>query len=151
MFLFERQRQIVSGGGPEREGDTEIWSRLQVLSCEHRAWRGAQTREPWGHDLSQSCTLNLLSHPGAPKVYLLLRECVCAHTHIQTCACARHRCVHVQVRERQREGDTGSKAGSLLTEPTNREIMTWAQVRCLTDWATQAPSFITFNSFWWNL
>ena len=30
-------------------------------------------------------------------------------------------------------------------EPTNREIMTWAQVQCLTDWATQAPHR------WWLL
>ena len=50
-------------------------------------------------------------------------------------------------RGREREGDTGSKAGSRLwavsTEPdlglelTNRGIMTWAEVRHLTDWATQ--------------
>ena len=54
-----------------------------------------------------------------------------------------------------REGDTESKAGSRLwavsTEPnvglklTSCEIMTWAQVRCLTDWATQAPH--KFNIF----
>ena len=47
------------------------------------------------------------------------------------------------------EGDTESKAGSRLwavsTEPdtglelTNCEIMTWAEVRCSTDWATQMP------------
>ena len=49
----------------------------------------------------------------------------------------------------EREGDTESEAGSRLwavgTEPdvglelTNREIMTWAQVGRLTDWATQVP------------
>ena len=49
----------------------------------------------------------------------------------------------------EREGDTESKAGSRLwalsTEPdaglelTNREIMTWAEVGCSTDWATQVP------------
>ena len=52
-------------------------------------------------------------------------------------------------REREREGDTESKAGSRFwatsTEPdmglelTDREIMTWAKVGRLTDWATQAP------------
>ena len=51
--------------------------------------------------------------------------------------------------EGQREGSEGSKAGSMLwaasTEPntwlklTNGEIMTWAKVGHLTDWATQAP------------
>ena len=49
----------------------------------------------------------------------------------------------------ERGGDTESKAGSRLwavsTEPdtglelTNRETMTWAEVGCPTDWATQAP------------
>ena len=51
----------------------------------------------------------------------------------------------------EREGDTESKAGSRLwavsaepdagLKPTNREIMTWAEVGRLTDWATQAPQF----------
>ena len=48
----------------------------------------------------------------------------------------------------EREGDTESEAGSRLwavTEPdaglelTDREIMTWAEVGRLTDWATQVP------------
>ena len=47
------------------------------------------------------------------------------------------------------EGDTESKAGSRLwdintepdvgLEPMNREIMIWAEVGCLANWATQAP------------
>ena len=51
--------------------------------------------------------------------------------------------------ERQREGDTETKAGSkpqavstepkVGLEPTDGEIMTWAEVRRPTDWATQAP------------
>ena len=49
----------------------------------------------------------------------------------------------------EREGDTESETGSRLwavsTEPdlglelTDHEIMTWAEVGRLTDWATQAP------------
>ena len=49
----------------------------------------------------------------------------------------------------EREGDTESETGSRLwavsTEPdaglqlTNCEIMTWAEVGHLTDWAKQAP------------
>ena len=48
----------------------------------------------------------------------------------------------------QREGDRGSKLGSVLTAEshcdaglklTNHEIRTWAELGCLTDWATQAP------------
>ena len=57
---------------------------------------------------------------------------------------------HEKGREgREREGDTESKTGPRLcavrTEPntglelTNREIVTWAQVRRLTNWATHAP------------
>ena len=51
--------------------------------------------------------------------------------------------------EGQGEGDTESETGSRLwaasTEPnaglelTDREIMTWAKVSRLTNWATQAP------------
>ena len=51
--------------------------------------------------------------------------------------------------EGQREGGTESETGSRLwavsTEPdaglelTDREIVTWAEVGLLTDWATQAP------------
>ena len=51
--------------------------------------------------------------------------------------------------EAEKQGDTGSEAGSRLRadstepdvglEPTTCEIMTWAEVRCPTDWATQAP------------
>ena len=56
--------------------------------------------------------------------------------------------------EREREGDTESEAGSRLwavsTEPytglelMNWEIMTWAEVGCLTNWATQAPRYFHF-------
>ena len=53
--------------------------------------------------------------------------------------------------EGQKEGDSGSKAGSMLTAEspvwgpnlTNHEIMTWAEVECLTDWATQVPRHLT--------
>ena len=48
-----------------------------------------------------------------------------------------------------REGDTEPETGSRLWavstepdtwfEPMNDEIMTWAEIRCLTDWDTQVP------------
>ena len=54
------------------------------------------------------------------------------------------------------EGDTESEAGSVLwvvsTEPDvglelmNREIMTWDEVSRSSDWATQVPQSIIFNS-----
>ena len=56
----------------------------------------------------------------------------------------------------EREGDTESEAGSRLwagsTEPdaglelTNCEILTWDEVGCLTDWATQAPQHQSFRA-----
>ena len=49
----------MSGGGADREGDTESEA---GLNC------GAQTHGR-DHDLSQSQMLNQLGHPGAPQVY----------------------------------------------------------------------------------
>ena len=56
---------------------------------------------------------------------------------------------HKQGRDREREGGTESKAGSRLRdisteldaglEIMNREIMAWAEVGSLTNWATQVP------------
>ena len=48
LFIFETEkRQGVSRGGAERErGRHRIGSRLQALSCRHRARRGARTHEP---------------------------------------------------------------------------------------------------------
>ena len=49
----------TSGGGAEKEGDTESEAGSR-LRC------GAQTQEPRYHDLSRSWTLSRLNHPGAP-------------------------------------------------------------------------------------
>ena len=59
---------------------------------------------------------------------------------------------HERGRGREKEEGTESEAGSRLravsTEPDaglelmNREITTCAEVKCLTDWATQAPRFM---------
>ena len=69
IFIFERES--ASRGGTER-GKHRIWSRLQALSCQHRAWCGAQAHKLWDHDLSWSRPLNQLSHPGAPRSHFLL-------------------------------------------------------------------------------
>ena len=63
LFIFERERQSMSEGGAEREGD-KIWSRLQAPSCQHRAQCEVQTHKQWDHDLNQSQMLNWMSHPG---------------------------------------------------------------------------------------
>ena len=50
--------------------------------------------------------------------------------------------------ERGGESEAGSRLWALSTEPdaglelTNCEIMTWAKVGRLTDWATQVPHFV---------
>ena len=66
MFILERERELEHewGKGKER-GRHRIRSRLQVLSCQHRAQHGAQTHEPQDHDLSQSWTFNQQNHPDA--------------------------------------------------------------------------------------
>ena len=62
--------------------------------------------------------------------------------------------------ERQRDGDTKSETGSRLWavstepymghQPMNFEIMNWAEVACLTNWATQAPPGVGFlNWIFW--
>ena len=67
-FIFERERERERehkwGRVRERERH-RIWSRLQTLSCQHRAWRRTQTHWLWNHDLSRSQMLNQLNHPGA--------------------------------------------------------------------------------------
>ena len=66
-YSFLRQRETEHEWGKVRErGRHRIWNRLQALSCQHRAWRGARTHGPRDRDLSWSRTLNRLSHPGAP-------------------------------------------------------------------------------------
>ena len=66
VYLFLRQRETEHEWGRVRErGRHRIRSRLQALSCQHRARRGALTHEPWDHDLSWSRMLNRLSHPDA--------------------------------------------------------------------------------------
>ena len=69
LFIFERERQCMSRGGPEREGDTESEAGPR-LSCHHIAWRGARTHELWEYDLSWCWMLNQVSHPGTPTFLL---------------------------------------------------------------------------------
>uniref|UniRef100_A0ABI8AGK9 Uncharacterized protein n=1 Tax=Felis catus TaxID=9685 RepID=A0ABI8AGK9_FELCA len=68
----DRERQSMNGGGSERRRH-RIGNRLQALSCQHRARRGARTHGPRDHDLSRSWPLNRLSHPGAPQSFLSRR------------------------------------------------------------------------------
>ena len=66
MFIFERKKHThsMSGGGTERQTDT-AGSRLWPVSTEPNTELELTNHKP--HDLSQSQTLNWLSHPGAAQ------------------------------------------------------------------------------------
>ena len=53
-LFFEGERDTAWAG----RGRHRIWSRLQALSCQYRAHRGAWTHKLWDHDLSWIPTLN---------------------------------------------------------------------------------------------
>ena len=73
FFERETETEYELGRGRER-GRLNPQNRLQALSCQHRARRGAWTREPWDHDLSLSWMPNWPSYPGAPKTVQLFRH-----------------------------------------------------------------------------
>ena len=76
LFIFLRQGETEHEQGRARErGRHSIRNRLQALSCQHRARRGARTHRPRDHDLSRSRSLNRLSHPGAPMCKLFKAPC----------------------------------------------------------------------------
>ena len=64
VYFWETETEHEWGRGRERRRH-RIQSRLQALSCQHKALCGAQTHWPQDHDLNQSQTLNQLSHLGA--------------------------------------------------------------------------------------
>ena len=70
LFIFERETECKRGKGRER-GRHRIQSRLQAMSCQHRAQRGARTHRPRDRDLSRSRMLHRLSHPGVPNLATL--------------------------------------------------------------------------------
>ena len=107
--------------GTER-GRHRIQSRLQALSCQHRDRRGAQTHKLQDHDLSQSRTLNQLSHPGTPVYLFILRDSECGG-------------------ESEKEGEGESQADSTLSVQDSWTMRSWPELKsrngCLTARATQ--------------
>ena len=73
LFLRETETECKCVRGRER-GRHRIQSRLQALSCQHRAQCRAWNHELWDHDLSWSQMFSGLSHPGAPHSSLLKRR-----------------------------------------------------------------------------
>ena len=152
----------------EREKEKE--NPRQALHCQPRAWCGAQTHEPWDHDLSWSWMLNWLSYPDAPTFIFkvlsthsvrLILLWITPEIRV-ACSTEPARCssrftlkkkknffnICLLLRDKDKAcsgegqggGDTECEAGAR----THREIMTWAKVGCLTNWATQAPQKILF-------
>ena len=72
MFIFERDR-VQTGEGQRERGRHRIRSRLQALSCQHRARQGTRTHRLRDHDLSRSWRLHWLTHPGFPMYKFLCR------------------------------------------------------------------------------
>ena len=70
IYFWDRERQSMNGGGSER-GRHRIWNRLQALSSQHRARRGARTHKLQDHNLSRRQTLNLVSHPSTLRIFFL--------------------------------------------------------------------------------
>ena len=60
MFIYFQREKRERGTRRDKENPK------QALRCQHRAWCGARSHEPWDHDLSRSGMLSRLSHPGAP-------------------------------------------------------------------------------------
>ena len=126
LFLRQRETERERGRGKER-GRHRIWSRLQALSHQHRAWHGARTHKPGDQDLSHSLTLNQLSHPSTPLYFFLIFL-----TFIYFWDWERQ---SMNGGGAEREGDTESEAGSRLwairpepdagLELTDCEIVTW--------------------------
>ena len=72
LFLRQRETEHEQGWGRER-GRHRTEGRLQALSHQPRARRGARTHGPRDRDLRWSRTLNRLSHSGAPHCSILMR------------------------------------------------------------------------------
>ena len=78
VHLFLRERDRVQAGEEQRErGRHRIQSRLQSLSCQHRARHEARTHEPRDRDLSRSQTSKQLSRPGAPPFFFFFPKYLC--------------------------------------------------------------------------
>ena len=162
--MRERGTEHRQGRGRERRRH-RIQSRLQALSCQHRARHGAWTHKLWDHDLSQSWTLNRLTHPGAPDfwnfyflIFFFFLHFIYFWEREREKAKARE---GQRERERDRHRIQWQAPGSELPvstepntglEPMNRKIMTWAEVGRLTNWATQMPLELflidKFKKFW---
>ena len=158
LFIFEREGESTckQRRGREREGDRKSEAG-SALTTESSKWgSNSWTLRSWPEPKSDTW----LSHPDTPILLclnFLLRE-----TWHKWARAEREKETesHEGQRERERQrrgvhpkrGSCSPKAG---LEPTQsgaqtHEIITWAEVRCLTNWATQAPPLYFFNPECWE-
>ena len=74
LFIFERERHRVELGRGRERGRHWMWSRLQVLSCQHRA----QGSNPWtqDHDLSRKTDAQLTEPPRHPSPLIIRTQVI---------------------------------------------------------------------------
>ena len=79
IYFWERNRMQVGERGRER-GRHRIRSRLQALSCQHRAQCGARTHKPQDHDLSRSGRLTNLAPRRPSRVFVLTSHLIISYS-----------------------------------------------------------------------
>ena len=83
FYFWDRERQSMNGGGAERErGRHRIRSRLQALSCQHRAQHGAQTHKlrSWPEPKLDA---QLTEPPRCPSMFYSFCQKVCRNKEFQ--------------------------------------------------------------------
>ena len=144
IFQREKERQSMSRGGAERQRqNSEAGSRLRAVSTEPNAGlKPTSSVRSWP-------VLKSDAQPTEPPRHLLMFLFFFFFCFFLFCLIYFLERQTVQAWVGKREGETESEADSRLwtisTDPnaglklTNHEIMAWAKVGYLTNWATQAP------------
>ena len=137
IYFWDRERQSMSRGGSEREGDTEseAGSRLWAVSTEPDMGLEPTDRETMAWAEVRRSTDWATQAPQYVFFYL------CWFIFEKVCEWRR-------VRERKR---IRGRLHAVSIEPDmvlklmNHELMTWGKVRCSINWATQAPQYFLYG------
>ena len=69
LFIFERETECKQRKDREREREMQNLKQAPGSGLSAQSRCRAWTPRPWDHDLSQSWTLNQLSHPGTSGIF----------------------------------------------------------------------------------
>ena len=134
--------------GAEREGGERIPSRANAVNAESNAGLYPMNKIMTRAKI-KSRMLNRVSHLGARFYFLSFLK------KFFKCLLLRDRAwAGDGQRERETQDLKQIPGSELAAEPnvglelTNREIMTWAEVGCFTNWATQAHQPFLFSYLW---